>query len=380
MTSRQTEVANPATLSADDHETDAGSLRVCVVSEGISMAPDEGIKKFATSIVQSLGSFAQVLGVSLSTQCDLPNVVSHRTNRLLLSPGLREKLRAFAPDVICYVPTASDTLFSYIRLKILKSYRPSATTILVALQPRHHSRLGQSIIRRLAPDLVLVQSRERALRIRRSGLSSGWIPSGVDIDRFHPVSDDEKRELRYKYGLPQDKFLVLHVGHISRQRNIDLLTEFQRRWQVVLVTGNSVGEDADLRSQLNDAGVIVFDQYLEAVQEIYQAADCYLFPVSSEMGSIETPLSILEAMACNLPVVSTRYGGLEDLLDTSESWTEDGLFLADEPHELQDMVAQVELNPGASTRNRILDYSWDSIATRLLDGPREINKLRRQNL
>ncbi len=380
MTSRQAGVADPETQTADDSEVDAPSPRICVVSEGISTAPDEGIKKFATSLVESLSSYTQVLGISLNEQCDIPNVVSHRTNRLLLSLGLREKLRDFAPEVIFYVPTASDTLFSYLRLRVLKSYCPSASTVLVALQPRHQGRMRQSMICRLAPDLVLVQSRGRASRISRDGLNSGWIPSGVDVDRFHPVSDEEKRELRDRYGLPQDEFLVLHVGHISRQRNIELLVELQRRWQVVLVTGNSVGEDMELRSNLDGAGVIVFDQYLEAIQEIYQAADCYIFPVSSEMGSIETPLSVLEAMACNLPVVSTRYGGLEDILDQSDSWTEDGLFLADQPHDLQEMVAQVERNPAARTRERILKYSWDGIAKILLEKSREMNKLKRQNI
>ena len=378
MNFQRAKASSVITPAAVSQKVDAALLRVCVVSEWISDFADEGIKKFASTLVQAFGSYSDVLGISLGAPSEAPNVVNHRTNKLLLSPSLRRQVRSFAPDIIFYVPTASDTVFSFLRLKILASYCPQATTILVALQPRTRGRLGQWLVRRAAPDLVFVPSRSRAARIQSEGLRADWIPSGVDVERFTPVSAESKRTLRAKYGLPQDTFLALHVGHISKERNIPSLVEIQRSYQVVFVTGNSVGEDDEMRRLLDDAGVIVLDQYLEAIEEIYQAADCYVFPVSSETGSIETPLSLLEAMACNLPLVSTRFGGLEDLFDSLDSCAEAGLTLIDDLQGLGGAIAHVRANPVARTRELVQRYSWDSIASRLLNESYDIKELRKQ--
>ena len=378
MNFQRAKTSSVITPLAVSRGVDAASQRVCVVSEGITDFADEGIKKFASTLVQAFGSYTQVLGISLGEPSKALNVVNHSTNKLLLSPSLRRQVRSFAPDIIFYVPTASNTVFSFLRLKILASYYPQAATILVALQPRTHGRLGQWLNRRMAPDLVFVQSRARAARIQASGLRADWIPSGVDVERFTPVSADIRKTLRAKHGLPQDTFLALHVGHISKERNIPALLEIQRDHQVVFVTGNSVGEDSEMRRRLDEAGVIVLDQYLDAIEEIYQAADCYVFPVSSETGSIETPLSVLEAMACNLPVVSTRFGGLEDLFDSSDSRAEAGLTLIDDLQGLGAAIAQVRANPVAGTRELAQRYSWGSIASRLLNESYEIKELRKQ--
>ncbi len=378
MNFQRTQTSSVVTPLAVSQSIDVTSKKVCVVSEGISDFADEGIKKFASTLVQAFGSYSEVLGISLGEPSETSNIVNHKTNKLLLSPSLRRQMRSFAPHIVFYVPTASNTVFSFLRLKILASYYPQAATILVALQPRTHGRFGQWLVRRLAPDLVFVQSRTRAARIQASGLGADWIPSGVDVERFTPVSMETRRTLRARYGLPQDTFLVLHVGHISRERNIPALLEIQRDHQVVFVTGNSVGEDGEMRRMLDEAGVIVIDKYLEAIEEIYQAADCYVFPVSSETGSIETPLSVLEAMACNLPVVSTRFGGLEDLFDSSASCAEAGLILIDDLQGLGEAIAQVSANPIARTRELGQKYSWDSIASLLLNESYEVKEQRKQ--
>ena len=254
-----------------------------------------------------------------------------------------------------------------------------ATTALVALQPRPHTRVGRWLMRVLAPDIVFVQSSGRAARLSYIGCPVRWLPSGVDLERFRPVGPETKAALRSKYGLQRDAYLVLHVGHITRNRNVDMLEEVQRRWQVVMVAGNSVGEEPELQRRLRRAGVIVFDKFLEAVEEVYQMADCFIFPVSSEIGSIEIPLSVLEAMACDLPVVSTRFGGLEDLVQSSEGGEQAGLMLVDRPEELPELVARVQANGRSDTRELVRPFTWDGVATRLLDGAEEVLRKERAN-
>ena len=62
--------------------------------------------------------------------------------------------------------------------------------------------------------------------------------------------------------------------------------------------------------QLQKEGIIVYDHFIESIEEIYQLSDTYVFPVVDENASIGMPLSILEARACGIPVVSTDYGSV----------------------------------------------------------------------
>lgn len=360
-------LADPILAATFNNAAAIRPLRICVVSEGMTNSPDEGIKKFATTVVHAMSQRSEVLGVSLGEYCDSRHFVTQRSNRLFLSRNLWKQIRSFEPDLICYVPTASDTVFSFLRLKVLASVFRNAATMLIALQPRPHGIVGRWFNRRLAPDLILVQSKARVGDGVASGLKTRWIPSGVDLGRFRPVDVETKRGLRVKHDLPRDVFLVVHVGHVTSGRNIDMLNEIQRDHQVVLVTGNSVGQDLELRKKLDDGGVIIFDSYLEAVEEIYQASDCYLFPVLSEQGSIEIPLSVIEAIACNLPVVSTRFGGIEDQFGSSDSLAEMGLFLTDSAEELPLLIEKARAANSVKTNELVQSYSWEGIAARLLE-------------
>ena len=369
-------VSDPILATSVD-ATATRPLRICVVSEGMTDSPDEGIKKFATTVVHAMSKHADILGVSLGEDCYSEHIVTQPSNRLLLSRGLWKQIRSFGPDMICYIPTASNTVFSFLRLKVLASVVPNAATMLIALQPRPHGIIGRWFNRRFTPDLVLVQSKARVKDSLASGLKTRWIPSGVDLERFRPVDEHTKRSLRAKHGLPLDAFLVLHVGHVTVGRNIAMLSEIQRDHQVVMVTGNSVGQDLELRQELEDGGVIVFDSYLEAVEEIYQASDCYLFPVMSEQGSIEIPLSVIEAMACNLPVVSTRFGGLEDQIGSSDSFAEMGLFLADSAEELPPLIEMASAANSVKTEELVQAYSWEGIAALLIEESNSVVESRR---
>ena len=353
---------------ASPSSTQTQTPRVCVLSENMNLNPDEGIRKFARSLLEALSLRGPALGVSVGPPVSDGNIVRARANQLFLSRRLRAEVRRFRPDVLCYVPTASDTIFSLLRLRLLSSMCGRPATALVSLQPRPHSTLGGKLLRLMRPDLFFVQSEARALRLARvTGREVHCLTGGVDSDRFRPVSQIEKSNLRQKYGLPENDYLVLHVGHITPERNIALLEQVQRRAQVVMVTGNSVGEDRQLRRRLEQSGVIVFDQYIEAIEEIYQAADCFIFPVSSEKGSIEMPLSVLEAMACNLPAVCTRFGALNELLPNGRTGDATGLLLGRAPEDLPKLVDRARAIGLPRTRGLVEGMSWGSVAGQLVD-------------
>jgi glycosyltransferase involved in cell wall biosynthesis len=128
----------------------------------------------------------------------------------------------------------------------------------------------------------------------------------------------EKDRLRKKFGIPPQKFVILHVGHINRDRNLEALVPLQGRdRQVLIVSSSSTSsvsyEDERLKRVLKSAGIIIIDGFLDQIEEVYRLSDLYVFPVVRETGCISLPLSVLEAMASGLPVLTSEFGGLQEL-------------------------------------------------------------------
>jgi glycosyltransferase involved in cell wall biosynthesis len=339
---------------------------VCVIAEDVSLPLDEGIKTFAYSLILSWQRENRALGISVRSAGKIRagHTIGARANRCFLSPHLWAISRRFHAAVVCYVPSASATLSSFLRCGLLKRYWPHASIVMVSLQPRRYGRLARRLIRMLAPDIVFVQDEATMKLLQSLGCHAGLLPSGVDLERFKPVTASAKVELRRKYRLDTEAFTVLHVGHIKTERNIELLVQARQRYnaQVILV-GSSLPdkERKSLADRLREQGVIVMDKYIKDVQEIYQLSDCYLFPVFSEGACIGTPLSVLEAMACNLPVVTVKFGALPGLFKEGQ-----GLFYAESPEGLLLNLGGIHKNNGYQTRGKVLPYSWDNIANHIL--------------
>lgn len=348
-------------------------MRVAVFSERLAPPFDEGIKNVTYNLLRRLGVEHSVMALTTGGADipelgvrDIPNV-----NRLLVNGQLAALLRDFRPQRICYIPTASMTLFSFIRAWVLGRYVPGAPVTMVALQPRRQGALARRLVPYIAPARVIVQSQASAELLGYLGARVRFVPAGVDTERFHPVSPAEREALRRKYGLPTGRAIALHVGHIHAGRNVTVLEALQRAGvaQTLLVGSTSTRQDLELAQQLQRAGVRVLTEYLPAVEEMYQLADLYVFPPAPDMPAertpaIEVPLSVLEAMACDLPVVSTRFGGLPALFSAGP-----GMHFVDTPWDEGAWVqaARAALQDGAGhTRRRVLPFGWDRFVRAVL--------------
>jgi glycosyltransferase involved in cell wall biosynthesis len=339
---------------------------VCVISEDLTYPFDEGIKKFARSLIRGLSADCRVLGISVCSpqQREEPGIVGMKANRFFLSLKLRAEIRRFQPDTICYVPSPSATFFSLLRSRLLRLYYRHARLVIVSLQPRRYGRLMRFLLPHLAPDMVFVQHEPVMQQLRSLGCRVQLISSGVDLEKFTPVSPENKANLRRKYGLDPAAFTALHVGHITWRRNIELLAQLRRERDVqVVVVGSSLPhkDRVELDARLREQGVVILDDYYPDIEELYQLSDCYVFPVFSDQACIGTPLSILEAMACNLPVVSVRYGILPALFQEGQ-----GLYFVDTPEELIRKVAGISRLNGCNTREKVTPFTWRNIASSVI--------------
>lgn len=191
------------------------------------------------------------------------------------------------------------------------------------------------------------------------------LKTGVDTTRFHPVSPEEKAALRERYSLPKDKTIVLHVGHMKAGRNVTLMKYLDESFHGVLVTSTTTANEQDTatRTELEaQSNITIIDRYLPAVEELYQLADVYLFPVMAARNCIDVPLSVLEAAACGIPVVSTDYGEMKSLLKR-EGFYHLRSFRAEVINGLLRKAAQSGKNP----RESVMEYDWKNAPAQLLD-------------
>lgn len=340
------------------------SSGICIISETLQFPFDEGVKNFVYNLIRELHKKTDILALSIrGGETDKRYIRRLSTNKTFLDYSLFREVRHFDPVAILYIPSASATLASFLRTRVLKSYARTARVIMIALQSQEYSFLSRKLIPVLVPDLVLVQSPSLLKQLCRLDCRVDLIPSGVDLQRFHPVVKQRKLELMNKHGIEVDRFTILHVGHINRKRNIHILKELQRdSSQVIVVGSTSTEQDKDLADQLRIAGVKVITSYVENIEEIYQLSDCYIFPVTSNTASIEVPLSVLEAMACNLPVATTRYGGLSPMFNDEHN----GLFFVDESNDLSDKVKEARKLNHCETRIIVEPYAWENVAKNIL--------------
>lgn len=115
------------------------------------------------------------------------------------------------------------------------------------------------------------------------------------------------------HGVP----IAVHVGHLRRSRGLERLCEIKAilgdKIEIVVVASPYFEPAPGLMEELTAAGVHVDRGLVPKIAEVYRSADLYLFPAPPESeGAIELPLSVLEAMACRVPVISTPFGALPE--------------------------------------------------------------------
>jgi thymidylate kinase/glycosyltransferase involved in cell wall biosynthesis len=226
-------------------------------------------------------------------------------------PRTLARVAAARPEVIQYVPYSGLTPAALVRLRALGLAAPRALRAISVLQS---GRPGLTARPRLAADVALFAShrlrRATGAVARRSAVAYPI----VDTTRFCSATVD-RAALRRELGVPEGPPLALHVGHLKPSRGLDILGDLAASGElaVLMVASTSTAADPELRSRLEHRGVRVVRRFLPDIERVYRAADVYVFPVEDPLGSIEVPLSVVEALASDVPVVATRFGALPEL-------------------------------------------------------------------
>ena len=151
---------------------------------------------------------------------------------------------------------------------------------------------------------------------KRSALLKGQkitsIPNPIDT-RIYKKGD--KQEARQRLGLPLDKKLILFASQrvTNVNKGMEYLIEACRQLQLsdaaVVILG---GHAEDVVSQLSlEAYPLGYVNEEQRIVDVYHAADVFVLPSLSE----NLPNTIMEAMACGVPCVGFRVGGIPEEID-----------------------------------------------------------------
>jgi len=138
------------------------------------------------------------------------------------------------------------------------------------------------------------------------------IPNFIDLDRFRKL-----RKEHFKTAIcPNGEKLIVHTSNFRKVKRVeDVVAVFQNMRKQIPVKLLLVGDGPErariesLCRECGDCDDIRFLGKLEAVEEVLSVADLFLMPSEKESFG----LAALEAMACQVPVVSSNAGGLPEL-------------------------------------------------------------------
>ncbi|MCA1656729.1 MAG: glycosyltransferase, partial [Actinobacteria bacterium] len=142
------------------------------------------------------------------------------------------------------------------------------------------------------------------------------MPLGVDVDYFHPGITGYR---------PSTSFTFLSVFEWGERKAPEVLLrafaeEFKESEDVLLLLSVANRDPmVDIEQQISDMGlgpsapiVVMPNLKITGPQmgSLYRSADCFVLPTRGEGWG----MPVLEAMACGLPVIATRWSGLADFL------------------------------------------------------------------
>ena len=218
----------------------------------------------------------------------------------LLGRAALTHMRRLNPKAVVYMPASGMTFGALLRGLVLSLVLgPRRLTFIVT--QLHLSRLALSATRLLRllgwAWVVSNAGQQAALRTRK-------IESTILAPRIAPskVSTLDRAGARATLGLTDGRPVFLHVGHAREGRNLQSLASLGRDGTLVLVLSTAFPEDPGVVPE--GKGVIVLRGYVDELAHYYRAADVYVFPTSDAASVIGLPMSIVEALANELPVVA----------------------------------------------------------------------------
>jgi len=196
------------------------------------------------------------------------------------------------------------------------------------------------------------------------------IPNGVDLTKFYPA--DNRLQIRSELGIPNitsDDKIVITTSRLVEKNGVEYLIRamvdtYTNTKLLILGSGELEGQLKSLTKELGLENRVIFLGQVDYdnIPKYLRASDVFCRPSLSEgLGS-----SFLEAMACGLPIIGTRVGGIPDILSDGIN----GLYCeVKNPESINDKIKMLLNNKqlheklsSAAAKHVQGIYNWEYIA------------------
>ncbi|KAJ3700687.1 hypothetical protein LUZ61_004392 [Rhynchospora tenuis] len=298
---------------------------------------------------------------------------------LALSPRIFQEVAKFKPDII-HATSPGIMIFGALAIAKMLSlpmvmsyhthlpvYIPKYTfNWLVEPMWQLIGFLHRSADLTLVPSVAIAKDFEAA-KVLSSSKIRLW-NKGVDSDSFHPRFRSHEMRVKLTEGEPE-KPLVIHVGRIGLEKNLDFLKRVMDRLPGVRIAFVGDGPYRPELEKLFKGMPAVFTGMLsgEELSRAYASADMFVMPSESEtLGQV-----VLESMSSAVPVVAARAGGVPDIIPADQEGRTGFLFV---PGDLSDCLSKVErllADPdlreamGRAAREDTEKYDWRAASKKI---------------
>ena len=259
-------------------------MRILLISD-TSGNSDEGMKNIARS---------------LTTELNLINGISADNKRSIFS--------CLKYDIIHFIGGPGiGTLINALLCKIL------LRKVIITFSNPFIDSYGLFFLRALKPDLSITMSKSWQCLLVKNQINTLFFNlSGTKTKFFNNTHRVNKNKLRKRLNLPTNKTIVMHAGHLKRDRNLKMFELLDDTVFKLLIVSKTTKKELDLKNELKQIkNLKIIEEYLPNIYDYYNASDIYFFPTVDEKAAIQIPLSIIEAYSCGIKILTTRFGGLE---------------------------------------------------------------------
>lgn len=179
------------------------------------------------------------------------------------------------------------------------------------------------------------------------------IPLGFDLDRFQQNIPERRAVFRANYKLKDDDLAIGIIGRLVPIKNHKLLikafaqvkVQSAKKLKLVIIGDGEMREGLEqyclslgltISSQDASRGDVLFTSWITDIETALPGLEIVALSSLNE----GTPVSLIEAQAANIPIISTRVGGIEDIVLENET------ALLVENNDLEDFSAKLKILTG----------------------------------
>jgi glycosyltransferase involved in cell wall biosynthesis len=262
----------------------------------------------------------------------IPKLLLHLIRRIKLDQSKTVIVHGFSSSLLVYL-----TIFvSSLKFKKIASFIEITSLYPPGFKFHVKSGLKNNIFKFIYKKLLSIPSKIITLSpannnnfntFMGSDSSSELITNGINTNKFFQESYINKNRLRKKLNLPLETPIIVYVGAVHPYKKrvdvfLDLINSMSNHENKQTICFLFIGNNdrtkthRKLKAQLTKIADkssnidVLFTGHVEDVSEYLKCADIYILPSEAE----GLPNSVIEAMACGLPVIMNKINGISDFI------------------------------------------------------------------